>query len=344
VLNLTQQWNSVGTTFTGLKFNVDTTTYNQSAAASLLMDLQVGGVSQFLVRKDGSITLPSPYVMGNLYMYNNGGGILFGTSSDTILRRKGAANFQLGAADAATALAQTLSVQSVVAGATNNPAGADFTINGSQGLGSGAGGSIIFKVAPAGTAGVSSQNGLVNALTINSAGLVSVTPTSTSLTSFQASRGSISTPAYSYSTDVSSGVHFGAYNGVNCHQVSISGNLQWLVGSNEVGTTQIGPVTWAAKNSITMNTPDLYLYRDDANKLAQRNGTNAQEFRVYETTTGTIYKAILGNRQLMKISGASFDNGAGAQAGTITNSPSVGNPTKWIPIDDNGTTRYIPAW
>lgn len=31
-------------------------------------------------------------------------------------------------------------------------------------------------------------------------------------------------------------------------------------------------------------------------------------------------------------------------AGTITNAPAAGNPTKWIPINDNGTTRYIPAW
>lgn len=37
-------------------------------------------------------------------------------------------------------------------------------------------------------------------------------------------------------------------------------------------------------------------------------------------------------------------NGAAAAAGTLTNAPTAGNPTKWIPIDDNGTTRYIPAW
>lgn len=40
----------------------------------------------------------------------------------------------------------------------------------------------------------------------------------------------------------------------------------------------------------------------------------------------------------------SLNNGAGAGAGTITNAPAAGNPTKWVPIDDNGTTRYIPAW
>ena len=41
---------------------------------------------------------------------------------------------------------------------------------------------------------------------------------------------------------------------------------------------------------------------------------------------------------------AALTNGAGAGAGTITNAPAAGNPTKWIPINDNGTTRYIPAW
>lgn len=40
----------------------------------------------------------------------------------------------------------------------------------------------------------------------------------------------------------------------------------------------------------------------------------------------------------------SYTNGAAAGAGTITTAPTAGNPTKWIPVDDNGTTRYIPAW
>lgn len=39
-----------------------------------------------------------------------------------------------------------------------------------------------------------------------------------------------------------------------------------------------------------------------------------------------------------------FTDGAGAQVGTLTNAPTAGNPSKWIPINDNGTTRYIPAW
>ncbi len=41
---------------------------------------------------------------------------------------------------------------------------------------------------------------------------------------------------------------------------------------------------------------------------------------------------------------AALTNGAAAQAGTLLNAPAAGNPTKWVPINDNGTTRYIPAW
>lgn len=41
---------------------------------------------------------------------------------------------------------------------------------------------------------------------------------------------------------------------------------------------------------------------------------------------------------------AALTTGAGAAAGTITNAPSAGNPTKWIKINDAGTIRSIPAW
>jgi hypothetical protein len=53
-----------------------------------------------------------------------------------------------------------------VAGTTNT-AGANFTIAGSQGTGTGAGGSIVFQTAPAGSTGTA-QNALVTALTIDS--------------------------------------------------------------------------------------------------------------------------------------------------------------------------------
>lgn len=43
-------------------------------------------------------------------------------------------------------------------------------------------------------------------------------------------------------------------------------------------------------------------------------------------------------------SNVGWTNGAGAAAGTLTNAPTAGNPTKWIAVNDNGTVRHIPAW
>lgn len=102
-----------------------------------------------------------------LQIKNNAGSYQLGASSDVRLTRRGAANLRFGAADAAAPVAQTLSVQSVVAG-TSNTAGANLTITGSQGTGTGAGGSMIFQVAFGGSSGTA-QNALVDALTISAA-------------------------------------------------------------------------------------------------------------------------------------------------------------------------------
>jgi hypothetical protein len=210
VLNMTQTWNNATTVFTATKLNVTDTT---SSSSSLLMDLQVGAVSKFSVRKDGIVRVPSQAAVGGgattsaigsatatgiyfsndswvgvqvsnasiftfvpdtFYMQNNAylgwtSGTYPGYNSingDLFLSRRGAANIRLGKPDAASPVAQTLSVQSVVAGTTDT-AGANLTITGSQGTGTGAGGNIIFQVATAGSTG-STQNALATALKINS--------------------------------------------------------------------------------------------------------------------------------------------------------------------------------
>jgi len=201
VLNLAQTWNAGAVTFTGLRFNATDTA---SAAASLLMDLQVGSSTKFSVNKLGYIRAiassqvflfqddvatfslsstgfggtPRASIKAEGFQVSNSNHYAFtnATSSngtvDLFLTRRNTANLRFGAADAAAPVAQTLSVQSVVAGTTNT-AGANLTVTGSQGTGSGAGGSIIFQVAPAGAA-PTVQNALVTALTINSAQQVSI--------------------------------------------------------------------------------------------------------------------------------------------------------------------------
>ena len=61
-------------------------------------------------------------------------------------------------------------------------------------------------------------------------------------------------------------------------------------------------------------------------------------------TTAAITADLTNNTGNLIDSSVGLTNGAGASAGTLTNAPAAGNPTKWVPIDDNGTTRYIPAW
>ena len=53
ILDLAQTWNAGGVTFTGLKTNITDTA---SAAASMLLDLQVGGTTQYNVSKAGAVT------------------------------------------------------------------------------------------------------------------------------------------------------------------------------------------------------------------------------------------------------------------------------------------------
>jgi len=53
IFQMVDTWNAAGTTFTGIGLNVTDTA---SAAGSLLLDLQVGGTSQFRVSKGGRVT------------------------------------------------------------------------------------------------------------------------------------------------------------------------------------------------------------------------------------------------------------------------------------------------
>ena len=56
-VTISQTWNNAAVAFTGLKVNAAGTSGTNSAAASLLLDLQVGGVSKFKVDKDGAATI-----------------------------------------------------------------------------------------------------------------------------------------------------------------------------------------------------------------------------------------------------------------------------------------------
>jgi hypothetical protein len=203
------------------------------------------------------------------------------TAPDTLITRRAAANLRLGAADAAAPVAQTLSVQSVVAGTTNT-AGANLTITGSQGTGTGAGGSIVFQVAPAGSTGTA-QNALSTALTIGSdksatfAGQIFPLLGSSGGINFQNSVSLYSNGANNVTLVMGGGTF------TFTREISITG--AFCVNA-ALAVRDTGSYSWSS-TSAGNGTPDLLLFRDAANTLALRNGANAQAFRVYNTTDGT---------------------------------------------------------
>lgn len=103
------------------------------------------------------------------YFYALPGTIEIGTNNAALSTwtSKSTNSWQSGLPDAAAPAAQTLGVQSVVAG-TSNTSGQNWTINGSRSTGSGSSGDIIFQTGGTGAA-ATVQNSLVTGLTIKGA-------------------------------------------------------------------------------------------------------------------------------------------------------------------------------
>jgi hypothetical protein len=228
---------------------------------------------------------------------------LAGSTSGTTNLSSGAlgSHLRLGGFDASTATAQTLSVQSVVAGTTNT-AGANLTIIGSQGTGTGAGGSIIFQVAPAGSSGTA-QNALITALAVNSTGQVTVSGQGGNNNSLQVTDTSGTSKITLGVPSAAGNLMYAAATG---DAILRAANANILFGVNASGELSLGLSTqssiqytvipstgrlvWnsVAANSLsglTASAFDVQLARDAANTLALRNSTNAQTFRFYNTYT-----------------------------------------------------------
>jgi hypothetical protein len=83
--------------------------------------------------------------------------------------------------------------------------------------------------------------------------------------------------------------HFGITNTVGGYHLSSGAQTAPFIPIGGAATHSIqirgdGYYGWSP-STVTSATPDLFLYRDAANTLAQRNGTNANTFRVYNTFT-----------------------------------------------------------
>lgn len=105
-----------------------------------------------------------------------------------------------------------------------------------------------------------------------------------------------------------------------------------------------GGVTWS--NSTSPNgTLDCSIYRQTIGVLEIGNGPqNASGSLLLTNLTASGIITVPGAASPILTMTTTVTSGAGASTGTLTNAPAATNPTKWIPINDAGTTRYIPAW
>lgn len=316
LLNLTQTWNNAAAAFTGLKLNVTDTA---SASGSLLMDLQVGGVSKASIRKDGAIVGLGAATFGSetagvvpsagLTIYNSGylgwasSGSSLGTI-DTKLYRDAANTLALRNGTAA----QVFNIYNTYTDASNYEVGFakwlsnSFTI-GTDYLGTGSNRSLVFRTAGS-NRWVVETDGTFKAASDNT---------------YDIGASGANRPRNVYlGGQVIAGSNLISGNNV---QTAGSGSFNWVgrsaIVSPSDGAVRIGDATLT--NSFTMTA--------GASNLLTLNGglkTTGATFALQTATTLT-------------------DNAA-AQVATMTNGPAAGNPTKWIAINDNGTTRYIPAW
>ena len=61
-------------------------------------------------------------------------------------------------------------------------------------------------------------------------------------------------------------------------------------------------------------------------------------------TGGKVVARLVNNQTVLLETTVALTDGSALASGTLLNAPSAGDPTKWVPIDDDGTIRFIPTW
>ena len=407
-------WNNVATTFTGLKLNVTDTA---SAVGSLLMDLQVGGVSQLNIAKSGVTTGIGSFITtnGNFRAANNSSVFSLGASNDVILARDAAnilalrngtaaqtsrvyntytdasnyefgemgwtqsgGNFWVGTSRAGTGsarrmkfvtagtarwivqtdgnfLAETDNTYDIGASGANRPrniyAGGFIAIGGNAQVGAASG------YGWAGTRGQISQatDGAYTFANSAATNSFTITAGASGLTTFT---GTIAS-ANSVWVGINSGVFVQGRSGFssgadgtfriqnNAGTITTDITISGASGSGASTATFGGSVAVASGGYIGWTGGKSYLMSGASGDMTLYNASGAL------STTFTVGASnLLTLNGGLQTTGATFalqtattltDNAA-AQVATMTNGPTAGNPTKWIAINDNGVTRYIPAW
>lgn len=270
--------------------------------------------------------------------------IAFGSGAatrDIFLERLGAASLRFGTADAAAPVAQTISVQNVVTG-TSNTAGAALTVAGSRSTGNTAGGSIIFQTSQAGGSGTA-QNALVTILTLSG----DATKTVSVAGSLSVNGAALSGAALAVTGAITSSTTITATSALSCSGGSVT-------------TSSAGGLIMGTRSTIFSSANGIMtVYNNAATDFTRLTfGGVTSAFPGIARSAATLVFTLGDGSANCNFAGGLFTSssatlhatsvaltdGTAAALGTLANAPTAGNPTKWVPINDNGTTRYIPAW
>lgn len=142
--------------------------------------------------------------------------------------------------------------------------------------------------------------------------------------------GTMATQASSSYAALTGNVQFGSVRSV------ANGTAEFALNYYDNGLmfSSLGRVTFGA----TAASPNVAIGYSASGIVEINNGT-AGSYRALKLSE----LFVNGATYLVRAS-ASLTNGSAASVGTLTNAPAAGNPTKWVAVDDNGTTRYLPLW
>ena len=159
--------------------------------------------------------------------------------------------------------------------------------------------------------------------------------------------GTVSLPSLYWGTDTATGFYRIGLNNIG---YSYNGTKLLDLSATLLGVTGGVSVTTQFTSSVATGTPPLVVASTtnvaNLNASSLSGGTFAAPGPIGGGTpdTGTFTSVTTPGGATFHTTNTALTDGAAAAAGTLLNAPAAGNPTKWIGINDNGTTRYIPAW
>lgn len=199
-------------------------------------------------------------ITGNVDIDSDTGTLRLGASNDTILSWKAAATLHLGAADAASPVAQTFGVQGARGGTDTDVAGASVTIRSGIGTGAAAASSIAFQTPTVGASSSTAQT-MATRFTVGTASLDATVK-------FLGVDGANGAPTYGFTSDPDTGMLW----------AGVANTLAFTAGSTQrlrIDTTglHVGPflIKFAATDVGTA--ADIGIARNAAGVLEVNSGT-----------------------------------------------------------------------